>query len=852
MKYWITLLAFLIGTSTFHGQIAFQEAHSGLELNEALGSVSVTTPIQSGGYITAVSINASPDYYYNFLIRLNDYGDTVWTKEYPISNIRHPRYIEQDLYGNIVIIGSFDVPQQNWADEVYFLKVDSLGTQLDYGSLSSSGNSNWHYPIGGIEIAYDSTYYVGQKSWSLSSNNSNLRKYNSTFNMQTSVTFGIKHNMNNFHENADHSVIMAGEGTAQFSSVKRGRIYKTDEYLNFIFFKDYKYPDAAHSYFIDITETDNGYAILGKYEDTNGDMHNWLVKTDINGDTTLNVDFPQEVMYKYIFSNADDDLVLFGGKADLNNSYNFYMSVMDTNFIFSEHHEFPYPGSNTLASVQPTADGGYVLSGNGIDPVDADGAAYVLKIGANYCIPAIVGVNDFINDLTICSGDSILFGSNYISSPGTYNELLTSSYGCDSSVVLNLFNQAPISTNLTLSICHDDSIAVGNSYFSTTGIHNITLQNFNGCDSTITLDLTVMPEPLASYPTVSACYGSTYTIGSSSYIIAGNYIDTIQNALGCDSIVNIDLSFSPMDTISFQDSMCLGSTYIFNGGGFTTVPGNYTRYDVNQYGCDSLTYVTLFLYSEDTSNQYETICNGESFFFGGQNYNQTGSYVYTGTNSNGCDSTRTLILTVLPSYIESLDTTLCSGESILFGGNFYSSNGNYTDSLYAINGCDSLLILNLSISNISIDLGDDQTLCDGDSVTIDAGSNFNSYTWNTGDTTQTITVSDSSYYYVEVTNSIGCSAIDTIFIDTDDCLSIVEQESNSGIKIYPNPSNGAFFIEADMLNADLLIIDMKGSIIRESKNTELPFKVIDLTSGMYIIQLKSNGIIIGEERVVVK
>jgi len=60
-----------------------------------------------------------------------------------------------------------------------------------------------------------------------------------------------------------------------------------------------------------------------------------------------------------------------------------------------------------------------------------------------------------------------------------------------------------------------------------------------------------------------------------------------------------------------------------------------------------------------------------------------------------------------------------------------------------------------------VDLGANQEFCDGDSVVIDAGTGY-TYLWNTGETTQTITVKETGTFSVEVTNEFGCTATDEV------------------------------------------------------------------------------------------
>jgi hypothetical protein len=86
---------------------------------------------------------------------------------------------------------------------------------------------------------------------------------------------------------------------------------------------------------------------------------------------------------------------------------------------------------------------------------------------------------------------------------------------------------------------------------------------------------------------------------------------------------------------------------------------------------------------------HETICDGESF----EGYTSSGIYSDTLTAAFGCDSIRTLHLTVLPLAIYTLDTTVLAGG--VFEG--YTQSGIYRDTFLATTGCDSIRILYLTI-----------------------------------------------------------------------------------------------------------------------------------------------------------
>jgi gliding motility-associated-like protein len=64
----------------------------------------------------------------------------------------------------------------------------------------------------------------------------------------------------------------------------------------------------------------------------------------------------------------------------------------------------------------------------------------------------------------------------------------------------------------------------------------------------------------------------------------------------------------------------------------------------------------------------------------------------------------------------------------------------------------------------TINLGHDTSLCNGKTLLLNAGTGFQSYLWNTGDTTQTLSVNMSGTYTVSGTNYLGCHAEDSIHV----------------------------------------------------------------------------------------
>lgn len=102
--------------------------------------------------------------------------------------------------------------------------------------------------------------------------------------------------------------------------------------------------------------------------------------------------------------------------------------------------------------------------------------------------------------------------------------------------------QCSSSTNsLTEVVCESYMSPAGNTYTST-GMYYDTIPNAAGCDSIITIDLTV--QNTSNMITETSC-DSYLSPAGNTYTSTGMYYDTIPNAAGCDSIITIDLTIIP-------------------------------------------------------------------------------------------------------------------------------------------------------------------------------------------------------------------------------------------------------------------------------------------------------------------
>ncbi len=345
-------------------------------------------------------------------------------------------------------------------------------------------------------------------------------------------------------------------------------------------------------------------------------------------------------------------------------------------------------------------------------------------------------------DETICIGDSIMVGSNYYSENGTYIENLVASGGCDSIVTLNLQVVDTLKTFLTEVLCEGESFSMGGSTYNMTGIYSVLLPSSGGCDSLVTLDLTVDPQKDTSFAAV-LCAGEFINVGGEILNETGSYDITIPSAAGCDSMIHVDLMvFEQYDT-TYIFNICAGDTVQLGDSSYFET-GVYTQTHQTVNGCDSIVIVDLTVHPVYDIQITQRLCEGGTYTVGNNTYSETGIYSVTLQSTAGCDSIITLDLAILTIIEDTISVQICEGDSYTLGSNSYSVSGTYQETFVSAAGCDSVVTLELEVLNqLSTVL--DEEICEGETYDFD------------GDITST-----SGTYTKTYTSQAGCDSVVTL------------------------------------------------------------------------------------------
>jgi len=253
----------------------------------------------------------------------------------------------------------------------------------------------------------------------------------------------------------------------------------------------------------------------------------------------------------------------------------------------------------------------------------------------------------FVNEtLGICTGDSANIGTTWYKQTGTYTDTLSAGNGADSIVTLNLTVAPVVTTTLTEQVCTGDSAWFGSAWYYATGVFTDTLTATGGCDSIVTLNLTVAPQ-LTTNLTTKICAGDSVTVGSTSYSATGVFTDTLTATGGCDSIVILHLTVNPLPVITISWDTIVAHDDAFwqrYPGNPNMVAGWCAGYDVKQQFTLTGGLPPGGTYTGD--GIHNNIMYPDSF---NPFYAFLDTITYTYTDSNGCTN----------SNIDSLEINRC-------------------------------------------------------------------------------------------------------------------------------------------------------------------------------------------------
>jgi len=413
---------------------------------------------------------------------------------------------------------------------------------------------------------------------------------------------------------------------------------------------------------------------------------------------------------------------------------------------------------------------------------------------------------------------------------GFYYDSLQTVDGCDSTLTLTLTVNPTYVNNEEVVICASELPYQWRNFTLTeSGTRTVNMQTVDGCDSTLTLTLTVNPTYLNNEEAVICVSEAPYQWRGRALTASGIYYDSLQTVDGCDSVYALTLTINPASYSEDTVTICASETpYLWRGQPFTTT-GVYADTIPNAYGCQDIFVLVLTVNSTYGHTVYDTICLGDAY----QQYgfdtlpNQYGTLYLQQmlTTVSGCDSIVNLQLTVNRTYLTPTMATTCENVLYEWRGEQYAEAGVYYDNLQSTSGCDSVFVLYLAV-NPSFEIHVEDSAV--------RQHEYNNYGLSfipeeAGDYEYTI-----QNYTVD-----GCDSIVYLTLHVANNDGVEDYEPVSQCIVYPNPTVSIVNIEGVGMT-NIFVYDLNGNlvgIVHPESETRVSFDVSGLASGQYMLKI---------------
>lgn len=400
---------------------------------------------------------------------------------------------------------------------------------------------------------------------------------------------------------------------------------------------------------------------------------------------------------------------------------------------------------------------------------------------------------------------------------------------------------------------------------------------------------------------VSPMAPTIYTVAASDGTCAGTQTVEVQT-----KTTPVIVPSTTFVTICAGESIQLSASGAGNGGSYLWTPGNlntqnvtvspatstlYTIVGTNSLNCSATANIPIQVVSGpaiNVSTNKAIICSGNSTSLiatGAPNYTWTNGpintlfyvtpaattvYTVIGTNNTStCQTTATIQISVIvPNVIVSPSLQICPGKAATLtasGANGYVWSGLGNQSTYTVSPtvnttytvvastgtvptvCNTTLTTFVKVNDsptISIAATKTTQICKGVTNTLTANG-AQSYTWSTGATTNSITVTPSvtTVYTLTALDNNNCEGSQQIVVLVNKCTGIEETNLESIISIFPNPNAGVFSIHATR-DLELRLFNTLGQLVKTisieaaSANS---INVSELSNGVYLLKNANAG-----------
>ncbi|HVX27607.1 MAG TPA: T9SS type B sorting domain-containing protein [Parafilimonas sp.] len=580
-----------------------------------------------------------------FVLKLDTDGNFVWAKQFggPGDTGAECTAVAIDNAGNLIVCGTFNNTVDFDPGTGVYDITSTAHIQSFIEKLSSNGNFIWALQFGNSPVVYSGSTITDVKC-------------DKAGNIYTTGTFSGDCDFDpgsavySMHTSSFYEVFTSKlDSKGNFVWAKQ-IANATDNYYSYVNVRGIDLDNDGNvittGYFVGDFDFDPGSQVYRLNEYTVGAYQAYIQKLNNKGDL---------IWAEQIGSNEGSN----GNDVVVDRTGNIYM-IGD----FSKETDFdPGPGQYFINSDNEYAAASLVkLNANG-------GFVYAVQFASN-CLLRRMDIDE-LQDLYITG---YFAGTmDFDPGPGVY----TLSSTMDESPYVLKLSKCPNATAAELHVDTCRSYTLNNETFDSSGIYQQVSPNARGCDSLITLYLSISKQ--FNEQTISICEGESFFAGGAYQTTAGVYNDTLNTTTGCDSVVSTQLIVhpKPQPDLGPDKDVCSNSEVIVTPGNFKdylwqdlsihnsfkiNAPGTYWVKVSNEYNCtasDTITIQSMFPSPANFLKATDSICDDESLLIMPLNsysayywsngavskditVQQPGIYSLTVTDINHCEGSDTI------------------------------------------------------------------------------------------------------------------------------------------------------------------------------------------------------------------
>lgn len=337
----------------------------------------------------------------------------------------------------------------------------------------------------------------------------------------------------------------------------------------------------------------------------------------------------------------------------------------------------------------------------------------------------------------------------------------------------------------------------------------------------------------------------------SEWAVYQNYITTTSRLVtsqSCTMNVPSNAMVSGISSFCVGDSTTLtaspsGFSYGWSNGSNTitnnvTTAGSYTVSVSNPYCSITSSPFNVVASSSTTTNQTKAAC--VSYVFNGQTKTQSGVYRDTLLGRLGCDSFVVLNLTINQPSLSAFFDSICTGSSYQFGTQILSQAGQYTRTILNSTNCDSVITLNLFVKPTP------SVIITQSGANLTATAGFASYEWKLNGNTIATTSAPSYFatsngsYTVKAIDGNGCESSVSSTVQVIGMSLASLDGSNIDLSVAPNPVSEILTISATGKVIEVNLYDIQGKKIKTTQATS-KIDMQSINAGVYFIEVKTTA-----------